>query len=573
MGTRDDQPREAPEEAHRARALELIASLRTGASADTVDEARGLLRQLRNLRAFELLCRLAEQLSRIDATDATTRRLYAQGLIETGAATAAVDVLKQLLARLPSEHAEWTEAWGLLGRAHKQIFFDAGQFTPSVGSRIALAAAADAYRQPYEADPRRTWHGVNLLALVSRARREGWLEIAPDLEPGALAARLESTLLALPAASRDEWYLPTLAEVVLDASLATGDLDRIENLLRDFLQAPDVQAFQVASTLRQFVEVWALDRLAPGMPGIALTAQALERARALVAVLRARLLQLPGGQVELPAGSLGTPNEQAVTAPSRGQLEAILGQDAAKTFAWWCAGVEAARSVAVVRQRLGQRLGTGFLVSAADFGIGTEQDLLFLTNHHVVNPQGAVPGIRPQDAEMIFEAVDLHQCYGVESLVWTSGVEEHDATLLRLKSLPAGVSPLRLRTELPPLPAAGDAGAPRVYIIGYPGGRELSVSLQDNELLDHEGPPSGKPQIPAVCRVHYRAPTEGGNSGSPVFDGAGWNVIALHHRGGKLGMPRLNGVDGTYAANEGLAMATLIPAVRAALGSQPETSH
>lgn len=558
-------------EAHRARALELIASLRANASAGSVDEARNLLRRLRDLRDFDLLCHLAEQLSRIDEADATTRRLYAQGLIETGSVTAAIDVLKQLLARVPPKHAEWAEAWGLLGRAHKQIFFDAGQ-SMSLGSRIALAAAVDAYRRPYESDPRCTWHGVNLLALVSRARREGWLEIAPDLEPAALAAQLEATLLALPEACKDAWYLPTLAEVVLGSSLATGELDRIETLLRDFLQAPGVQAFQVASTLRQFVEVWALDRLAPGMPGVALAGQALERARALVAVLRARLLQLPGGQLELPAGSLGSPDEQAAVAPSHGQLEAILGKDAAMTFAWWCAGVEAARSVAVVRQHLGQRLGTGFLVSAADFGIGAELDLLFLTNHHVVNPQGAVPGIRPQDAEVVFEALDLHQSYRVEALVWTSGVEEHDATLLRLKALPPGVGPLRLGTDLPPLAAGADAKAPRVYIIGYPGGRELSVSLQDNELLDHEGPPSGKPQIPAVCRVHYRAPTEGGNSGSPVFDDAGWRVVALHHRGGKFGMPRLNGLEGTYAANEGLAMATLIPAVRAALGSEPGTS-
>ena len=145
--------------------------------------------------------------------------------------------------------------------------------------------------------------------------------------------------------------------------------------------------------------------------------------------------------------------------------------------------------------------------------------------------------------------------------------------MLRLKALPPGVGPLRLSADLPPLPTGGDADAPRVYIIGYPGGRELSVSLQDNELLDHEGPPSGKPQIPAVWRVHYRAPTEGGNSGSPVFDGAGWNVIALHHRGGKFGMPRLNGLEGTYAANEGLAMATLIPAVHAALGAAPEAGR
>jgi hypothetical protein len=37
-----------------------------------------------------------------------------------------------------------------------------------------------------------------------------------------------------------------------------------------------------------------------------------------------------------------------------------------------------------------------------------------------------------------------------------------------------------------------------------------------------------------------------------VFNGRLWEVIALHHEGGKMGMAKLNGKDGTYAANEGL---------------------
>ena len=64
---------------------------------------------------------------------------------------------------------------------------------------------------------------------------------------------------------------------------------------------------------------------------------------------------------------------------------------------------------------------------------------------------------------------------------------------------------------------------------------------------------------------HCHAPTEGGNSGSPVFEATAWQVIALHHKGGKFGMPRLNGQEGTYAANEGLAMAALVAAAKAAL--------
>ena len=118
-------------------------------------------------------------------------------------------MLRQSLAKLPKQHDEAIEAWGLLGRAHKQIFFDAADRS-SAGARLALAAAVQAYQQPYKADPKKnTWHGVNLLALVSRARREGWGrgEIAPRLDPAKLAAELLTNLRAVPAKARDEWYL------------------------------------------------------------------------------------------------------------------------------------------------------------------------------------------------------------------------------------------------------------------------------------------------------------------------------------------------------------------------------
>ena len=129
---------------------------------------------------------LAEAVSRHDPKDAKNRRLYAQYLIETGKATAAVDLLGRWLQRLPKNHPEFAEATGLLGRAYKQIFFDAGDKT-SPGAREALKQAIAAYRGPYEQDPRtNTWHGVNLLALLTRARRLG-LRIAPDLKPQEIA--------------------------------------------------------------------------------------------------------------------------------------------------------------------------------------------------------------------------------------------------------------------------------------------------------------------------------------------------------------------------------------------------
>jgi hypothetical protein len=183
-----------------------------------------------------------------------------------------------------------------------------------------------------------------------------------------------------------------------------------------------------------------------------------------------------------------------------------------------------------------------------------------VTNFHVVNEHGASPGVKPEDAEVVFEAADPDRVYLVDRIAWSSAIERHDATVLRLQTPVAGIAPLPVAKSLPAIEETA-----RVYVIGHPGGRDLAFSFQDNELLDHEGPPAGKPQIPDVCRVHYRAPTEGGSSGSPVFNAGLWQVIALHHKGGKLGMPRLNGQDGTYAANEGIGLGS----IRTAIGSAP----
>lgn len=559
----------------RLRGERLRDTLHRAPDANGIEAARALLLPLRNARAFDTLVGLAEALCRVDPVDPpdpTTRRLYAQGLIETGATFAALALLRELLQTVPTTHPESTEACGLIGRAYKQMFLDARD-PRSAPARRALAAAVQAYGAPYAADPvRNTWHGVNLLALVSRARREGWSEIAPAVDAAGLARELRATLDAVPPDKRDDWYLPTLAEVTLGLTLATGDVEPVERLLKDYIAQPTVRAFQVASTLRQFVEVWGLERLDAHAPGIAWKGDALARTRSLVDILRARLMQLGGGQWVQPSAPLQASGAGAVQAPApaprKEQLEAILGVEGPKTYAWWEAGIRAGRSVGVVRQRLGRRFGTGFLVSPADFGLADQLPAgaaLLMTNYHVVNAEGAMKALRPDQAEVVFEAVDLTTAYKVTGLLWSSPAEQHDCALLQLESAPAGVATLALQSTLPVLPPTDEKKRPLVYIVGYPGGRELAFSFQDNQLLDHEGPADGNPQIAGVVRVHYSAPTEGGSSGSPVFDEASWSVIALHHSGGQMGMPRLNGVDGTYAANEGLALGPLLAAARAAI--------
>jgi trypsin-like peptidase/tetratricopeptide repeat protein len=521
----------------REQAVAALDALKGQCTSEELAQAKDLVETLRNLRDYETMGRLAEAVSRVDPKDPRNRRLYAQYLIDTGKATAAIDMLRPLAQRLPKAHPESGEATGLLGRAYKQIFFDAGDKT-TTGAREALKQAIAAYRGPYEEDPERnTWHGVNLIALLTRARGIG-LRVAMDLQPREIARQVVAALERTPPERRDEWFLPTLAE----ASLGLGDWGVVERNIREYAAAEDAQGFLIASTLRQFTQVWDLEHGADA------------RGRALVDILRARLMALPGGELKLAPAEL-----QRVAAkpePDKGQLEAVLGNNGSMTFRWWKTGIERARSVAALWHGDANRVGTGFVVRAGDLGRSPPEELLILTNFHVVNEHGASPGIRPEEARVVLEAVDAARTHAVAELLWSSPPDLHDASLLRVQPALEGVAPLPLATSLPVL----DDEA-RVYVIGHPGGRDLAFSFQDNEFLDHEGPPAGQPPIPGVCRVHYRAPTEGGSSGSPVFNARLWEVIALHHKGGKLGMPRLNGKDGSYAANEGISMRSIITAL------------
>jgi hypothetical protein len=196
-------------------------------------------------------------------------------------------------------------------------------------------------------------------------------------------------------------------------------------------------------------------------------------------------------------------------------------------------------------------------VRSGDLGREPADELLVLTNFHVVNEHGANSGLRPDEAEIVFEAANPDTRHTIAEILWSSPPDRHDASVLRLSAPVTGIVPIPIASALPAIDETA-----RVYIIGHPGGRELAFSFQDNELLDHEGPPQGTPQIPGVCRLHYRAPTEGGSSGSPVFNSRLWQAIALHHKGGKINMPRLNGKDGTYGANEGISIQSIAAAMK-----------
>jgi hypothetical protein len=374
----------------RAKAQDTLKRLAGICEDEDLAEAKDLVEALRDEALYEEMGALAEAVSRRDPKDARNRRLYGQYLINTGKATVAIDLLTPLAQRLEKGDPEFAEAMGLIGRANKQIFFDAGdKADPS--AHAALGQALAAYRVPFEESPEKnTWHGVNLLALLYRARRLG-VQIAPDLSPRQVAKSVVAELVATPKEKRHPvWYLPTLAE----ASLGLGDWDVVEGNVRAYAASDRVRPFQIESTLRQFTEVWDIEALD-------------ERGRGLVTTLRARLLQLNGGEIRASAEDVQRWREQAP--PTPGQLEAILGSEGPQTYKWWRTGLERASSVCAVRQRLGQRFGSGFLLKAGALGLQPPDELVALTNFHVVNKEGALGALTPETAEVAFEAADANQ--------------------------------------------------------------------------------------------------------------------------------------------------------------------
>jgi V8-like Glu-specific endopeptidase len=115
-----------------------------------------------------------------------------------------------------------------------------------------------------------------------------------------------------------------------------------------------------------------------------------------------------------------------------------------------------------------------------------------------------------------------------------------DVTVVRLAGVGESFKGLNAARELPLIDPKTKA-----FVVGHPRGSGLQISLHDSVLLDIDD---------EERLLHYRTPTDPGNSGSPVFN-RNWEVIAVHH-GGSAAMPRLRG-EGSYEANEGVALSAV----------------
>ena len=515
----------------------LIAYLRSDAKPYDSEEAREILELLKSKRFFDLLQQVGDVFMQGGTDTPSIRKLYAQALIDQDALCSAVSFLEDLVEETSGKKEdiyEHAEAQGLLGRTYKQIYVErtsaeSGKFTDALNKSI------NAYHSVYLSDPEEfIWHGINAAALLKRAAIDK-VKVYGIGDPDWRAISLSQSILdkmGMKWENRkaDMWD----CAIAMEACITLDRFDDSKTWLDRYVREPYSDAFELASTLRQMHQVWRLDK--DNEPGAT-----------IIPILEAELLTRQGGELVVTPKEL-KPGRLSKLRPEN--LEKVLGDARYVSYKFMLKAVDRARAVARIEHQPGQGYGTGFLIWAKDLSDSYDDELLLLTNSHVISDDKKVKDVlRPDEAIITFQLLREEQRakddYAVKDLVWTSPPWELDATLLQLESYPENIVPYPVA---PRLPLADQKQ--RVYVIGHPKGGSLSFSIQDNLLLDHEAP-----------RIHYRAPTEGGSSGSPVFN-AQWKLIGLHHAGSKE-MFRLNNKGGQYAANEGI----WIQSIRSAINS------
>ena len=184
--------------------------------------------------------------------------------------------------------------------------------------------------------------------------------------------------------------------------------------------------------------------------------------------------------------------------------------------------------------------------------------------------------VQPGEVRIVSEADQIEgdsETYKCARVVWQSPRGAHDCVLFELdRPVPlAHAKPLQLAAPGYRLRVSdGTVPGTPLAVLGHPGGRQLAVSYigsiqQNGAVLVDMGP---RAETPDPRFLHYTTPTEGGNSGSPVFaTDDSWRLVGLHHAGFSEtgGRPKLGGKPGVNFANEGICIQSIRGAARAAL--------
>ncbi len=584
--------------------------------AEGAEEIFNIVKALQKRRAFALmliLCMLARQAG-LGSTKLQQREV--QALIELGRLEEAVRSARALaeatLAASPDNPAEaedyglWETANGNIGRAYKQAYVNASHDpeTPPLPDSQDLEAAVETYLGVWRRNPgpSTTYHAVNAASLIMRGVRDGaegrpgdysWAnrEIAREIAGEILRIHeddLRGALAPAGGGGGDVWTLATCGEAYLvldlmdDAALCYGAYAG--------LRAAD--AFEIGSSLRQLEEVWEFDGRKQDAGG------------KLVRLLKTALINLEPRSGGTSTSDIQT--ESVVLSPVEAELieqdleekthEDSGGNDGFEAYfekrratrtegrmvdvRRIAGAIRRSRSICAIEalhEGRWRRMGTGFVIRGEVLNEAWAGQLLIVSNHHVVSQMdGALSSSYRRCRANFIEYDPIRQAETehpvlFEGVLWRSGERAHDVAILKPRSeLPKVAAPLGpddVSEYLPPRPHVGvDGAGMHVVILGFPGGEDLQFSFGDELLLDHDACDPGTAPDPArrpdgrPVRLHYRTPSMPGSSGSPVFSAGDWTLVGIHHRG-QPNCRRLAPKDGSYEANEGIWLPSIIAAI------------
>jgi V8-like Glu-specific endopeptidase len=225
----------------------------------------------------------------------------------------------------------------------------------------------------------------------------------------------------------------------------------------------------------------------------------------------------------------------------------------------------------------GKAKGTGFLVG----------DDLLITNWHVV--KGGVKGAVARFDHNIFTAggngggravpfaaewqvaSSPHEPVPVETGVDGPPAGTWDFALVRLAK-PVGAQALGPNPDNAGAEKRGSYvldGSPYqfeeaepIFILGHPEGRPVQLSYAS---------PAGVKETEHHNRVRYQTNTEGGSSGSPVFN-RDWRIVALHHASGPTSIPGEFHLQHDKF-NQGVPISGVVAELKKQLAGRPELAQ
>jgi len=449
-----------------------------------------------------------------------------------------------------------SDCLGLQGRIWKMRAVRAEGVTDAV--RLAFERSYTYYSDGAAVGHDPQFHRVNLLGLIKAAERRG-IALGKKGEGAKWARDILKQMKKGGAATA--WKYANAG----DAALFLGKEAEAAKFYGAYLEAQKDNPFAVNTTRRQLVDVWGID------PKGNTDLSALVRKMAQLSMRSMATISMTTREID----ALAQPS-----APEEAELEAILDGVPAMPAADIRKVLKLAQSVGKVCAQNGRAVGTGFLLHGRHVHAALANEYVFITNDHVVCDVKSYRGasVRSSDAIIRFEDLTGSEPFEVSEIFWRSESTAHDCAILRLARQPQGLEaeieiaeslPFRHSTQAGQAAQEAPARAPRVYVVGHPNGRGLEITFEHNYIIDHELKNPAAKATASPVRIHYRAPTEPGNSGSPVFSAASLKLIGLHHSttDEPIGRPLKPGE--AYKANEGLWIQAILAAVRAEKGDVP----